>query len=47
MRYDILITGDDYVYVNGGNKIHLEAFIQTLRDINQSKKINHKTYAGE
>jgi hypothetical protein len=38
MRYNIQIPGDDYIYVNGRDKVQLETFIQTIRDVNKSEK---------
>lgn len=47
MKYNIVVPGDDYVYVNGLHKVSLESFIQTLRDVNKSKKFHCPGYAGE
>lgn len=40
-RYNIQIPGDDFIYVNGENKVKLESFIQTIRDVNQSNKTRY------
>ena len=47
MRYNIQITGDGYVYVNGGNKVSVDDFCQTIKDVNKSLKAKHFGYSNE
>ena len=47
MRYNIQITGNGYVYVNGGNKVAVDDFCQTLKDVNKSLRVKYFGFGNE